>query len=213
MPHQIFGTFRTHSLTESENLRAPHVKAAPNRFQRTTHATTAISPYSTHKIRTTRITHAKATPDIFTISSPQKKPVLGPFKPLEGSAFQQMQSNRIDQDFDKEDQQYKKVFQRLQLQRIQLNSLKNTLDTITVQLQNQQQQFSILTELQNTIANLVQHLQGQQPPQQVPPDPPKPPEPIVIQVGLNKSIVKELSKKVYSFPKLYKLQGPENFDQ
>ncbi len=36
---------------------------------------------------------------------------------------------------------------------------------------------------------------------------------MVIQVGLNGGVVKELSKKVYSFPELYKLQGPENFDQ
>ncbi len=82
-----------------------------------------------------------------------------------------------------------------------------------MQLQNQQQQFNILAELQNTVANLVQHLQGQQPPQQVPPDPPKPPEPMVIQVGLNRDVVKEFSKKVYSFFELYKLKGPKNFDQ
>jgi len=36
---------------------------------------------------------------------------------------------------------------------------------------------------------------------------------MVIQVGLNEDVVKELSKKVYSFFELYKLQGPENFDQ
>ncbi len=119
----------------------------------------------------------------------------------------------MDQDSDKEDQQYKEVSQRLQLQGTQLNSLKNTLDIVTVQLQNQQQQFNILAELQNTVANLIQHLQGQQSPQQVPPDPFKPPEPVVIQVGLNKNVIKKLSKKVYSFPELYKLQGPENFDQ
>ena len=71
----------------------------------------------------------------------------------------------------------------------------------------------MLAELQNTVANLIQHLQRQQPPQQVPPDPFKPFEPIVIQVGLNEGVVKELSKKVYSFFKLYKLQGLENFDQ
>jgi len=86
----------------------------------------------------------------------------------------------MDQDSNEEDQQYKEVSQRLQLQRAQLNSLKNTLDTITVQLQNQQQQFNILAELQNTIANLVQHLQGQQPPQPVSPDLSKPLEPVVI---------------------------------
>ncbi len=40
----------------------------------------------------------------------------------------------MDQDSDEEDQQYKEVSQRLQFQRVQLNSLKNTLDTITVQL-------------------------------------------------------------------------------
>ena len=68
------------------------------------------------------------------MSSPQKKPALGPFEPLEGFAFQQMQLDRIDQDSDEEDQQYKEVSQRLQLQRTQLNSLKNTLDTVTVQL-------------------------------------------------------------------------------
>ena len=44
----------------------------------------------------------------------------------------------MNQDSNEEDQQYKEVFQRLQLQRIQLNSLKNTLNTVTVQLQNQQ---------------------------------------------------------------------------
>src|SRR6266699_3481399 len=71
----------------------------------------------------------------------------------------------------------------------------------------------MLAELQNIVANLIQHLQGQQPPQQVPPDPFKPLEPVVIQVGLNRDVVKELSKKVYSFLELYKLQGPENFDQ
>ena len=49
--------------------------------------------------------------------------------------------------------------------------------------------------------------------QQIPPDPSKPPKPMVIQVGLNGGIVKELFKKVYSFFELYKLQGPENFDQ
>ncbi len=124
-----------------------------------------------------------------------------------------MQPERIDQDSDEEDQQYKEVSQKLQFQRAQLNSLKNTLDTITAQLQNQQQQFNILTKLQNTVANLVQHLQKQQPLQQVPPDPSKPPEPIVIQINLNRGVVKELSKKVYSFPELYKLQGPKNFDQ
>ncbi len=63
----------------------------------------------------------------------------------------------------------------------------------------------MLAELQTTVANLVQHLQEQQPLQQVPPDPSKPPEPVVIQVGLNGGVVKELSKKVYSFFKLYKL--------
>ena len=46
--------------------------------------------------------------------SPQKKPVSGPFRPLGGSTFQQIQPNRIDQDSDEEDQQYKEVFQRLQ---------------------------------------------------------------------------------------------------
>src|SRR6266699_5872247 len=71
----------------------------------------------------------------------------------------------------------------------------------------------MLTELQNTVANLVQHLQGQQPPQQVLPDPLKPLEPVVIQVNLNADVVKELSKKVYSFSELYKLQRPKNFDQ
>ena len=90
--------------------------------------------------------------------NPQKKPVSRPSKPLKGSTFQQMQPNRIDQDSDKKNQQYKEVSQRLQLQRTQLNSLKNTLNTITIQLQNQQQQFNILTKLQNTIVNLIQHL-------------------------------------------------------
>ena len=88
--------------------------------------------------------------------------------------------------------------------------MKNTLDTVIVQLQNQQQQFNILTELQNTVANLVQHLQSQP---QAPLEPIKPPKPIVIQLGLNESVMKELSKKVYSFLNLYKLQRPENFDQ
>src|SRR6266699_1563537 len=147
------------------------------------------------------------------MSSPQKKPVPGLFGPPGGLAFQQMQLERMDQDSDEEDQQYKEVSQRLQLQGAQLNSLKNTLDTVTAQLQNQQQQFNMLAELQTTVANLVQHLQEQQPLQQVPPDPSKPLEPMVIQIGLNKGIIKELFKKVYSFPKLYKLQGPENFDQ
>ncbi len=36
---------------------------------------------------------------------------------------------------------------------------------------------------------------------------------MVIQVGLNGGVVKELSKKVYSFSKLYKLHGLKNFDQ
>jgi|SRR6266699_5278402 len=71
----------------------------------------------------------------------------------------------------------------------------------------------MLAELQNTVANLVQHLQRQQPSQQVSPDLFKPLKPVVIQVGLNKGVVKELSKKVYSFFEFYKLQGPENFDQ
>ncbi len=147
------------------------------------------------------------------MSSPQKKPVLGPFGPLGGLVFQQMQPERMDQDSDEEDQQYKEVSQRLQFQRVQLNSLKNTLDIVIVQLQNQQQQFNILIELQTTVANLVQHLQKQQSLQQVLSDPSKPLEPMVIQVGLNEGVVKELSKKVYSFLKLYKLQKPENFDQ
>src|SRR6266566_401309 len=124
-----------------------------------------------------------------------------------------MQPERMNQDSDEEDQQYKEVSQRLQFQGTQLNNLKNTLDTITTQLQNQQQQFNILAELQNTVANLIQHLQEQQPLQQVLPDPSKPPEPMVIQIGLNKDVVKELSKKVYSFPELYKLHRPKNFDQ
>src|SRR6266566_3170238 len=136
------------------------------------------------------------------MSNPQKKPVPRPFKLPGGPAFQQMQTERIDQDSDDEDQQYKEVSQKLQLQKTQLNSLKNTLDTVTIQLQNQQQQFNILAELQNTVANLVQHLQNKP---QVPPEPIKPPEPIVIQPGLNGSIVKELSKKVYSFLNFYKL--------
>ncbi len=114
------------------------------------------------------------------MSSPQKKPVPGPFGPLGGLAFQQMQPERMDQDSDEEDQQYKEVSQRLQLQGVQLNSLKNTLDTVIVQLQNQQQQFNMLIELQTIVANLVQHLQEQQPLQQVPPDPSKPPELMVI---------------------------------
>src|SRR6266699_1621085 len=147
------------------------------------------------------------------MSSPQKKPVPGLFGPPGGLAFQQMQLERMDQDSDEEDQQYKEVSQRLQLQGAQLNSLKNTLDTVTAQLQNQQQQFNMLAELQTTVANLVQHLQEQQPLQQVPPDPSKPLEPMVIQIGLNEGVVKELSKKVYSFLELYKLQRPENFDQ
>ena len=49
-----------------------------------------------------------------------------------------MQLERMDQDSDEKDQQYKEVFQRLQLQEVQLNSLKSTLDIVTVQLQNQQ---------------------------------------------------------------------------
>src|SRR6266566_1149453 len=147
------------------------------------------------------------------MSSPQKKPVPRSFGPLKRLAFQQMQPERMDQDSDEEDQQYKEVSQRLQLQGAQLNSLKNTLDTVTAQLQNQQQQFNMLAELQTTVANLVQHLQEQQPLQQIPPDPSKPFEPVVIQVGLNGGVVKELFKKVYSFLELYKLQGPENFDQ
>ena len=60
----------------------------------------------------------------------------------------------------------------------------------------------MLAEFQNTIANLVQHLQSQP---QIPPEPIKPPEPVVIQSGLNGGVVKELSKKVYSFFDLYKL--------
>ncbi len=92
------------------------------------------------------------------MSSPQKKPVSGPSGLPGGPAFQQMQTKRIDQDSDDENQQYKEVSQRLQLQGAQLNSLKNTLNTVTVQLQNQQQQFNMLAELQNTVANLVQHL-------------------------------------------------------
>src|SRR6266566_9429382 len=95
------------------------------------------------------------------MSSPQKKPVPRPSGLPGGPAFQQMQTERIDQDLDDEDQQYKEVSQRLQLQRAQLNSLKNTLDIIIIQLQNQQQQFNILAELQNIITNLVQHLQNQ----------------------------------------------------
>ncbi len=71
----------------------------------------------------------------------------------------------------------------------------------------------MLAELQNIIANLVQYLQGQQPPQQVFLDLFKPLEPMVIQVGLNGGVVKELFKKIYSFFELYKLQRPENFDQ
>ncbi|SRR6266699_1738296 len=71
----------------------------------------------------------------------------------------------------------------------------------------------MLVELQTTVANLIQHLQEQQPLQQVPPDPSKPLKPVVIQIGFNEGVVKELSKKVYSFLELYKLQGPENFDQ
>ncbi len=82
-----------------------------------------------------------------------------------------------------------------------------------MQLQNQQQQFNILAELQNTVTNLIQHLQRQPPPQQILSDPSKPPEPVVIQIDLNGNVIKELSKKVYSFPELYKLQRPENFDQ
>ncbi len=66
----------------------------------------------------------------FTISNPQKKPVSRPFGPLKKSTFQQMQPDRMDQDSDKEDQQYKEVSQRLQFQRTQLNSLKNTLDIV-----------------------------------------------------------------------------------
>src|SRR6266566_4510281 len=92
---------------------------------------------------------------IFTMSNPQKKPVPGPSGLLGGPAFQQMQTERMDQDSDDEDQQYKEVSQRLQLQKAHLNNLKSTLDTVTIQLQNQQQQFNMLTELQNTIANLV----------------------------------------------------------
>ncbi len=87
--------------------------------------------------------------------NPQKKPALGLFRPPRGLTFQQMQPNRMDQNSDKEDQQYKEVFQRLQFQRVQLNSLKNILDTVTMQLQNQQQQFNILTKLQNTVVNLI----------------------------------------------------------
>ncbi len=68
----------------------------------------------------------------------------------------------------------------------------------------------MLAELQNTVANLVQHLQSQL---QIPPELIKPSEPIVIQPGFNGGIMKKLFKKVYSFPDLYKLQGPENFDQ
>src|SRR6266566_6886102 len=130
------------------------------------------------------------------MSSPQKKPVPRSFGPLKRLAFQQMQLERMDQDSDEEDQQYKEVSQRLQLQGAQLNSLKNTLDIITAQLQNQQQQFNMLAELQNTVTNLVQHLQRQQSPQQVPSDPSKPLEPVVIQAGFNGGVVKELSKKV-----------------
>ncbi len=144
------------------------------------------------------------------MSSPQKKPVPRSSKLFGGPVFQQMQIERMDQDSDDEDQQYKEVSQRLQFQGAQLNSLKSTLDTITVQLQNQQQQFNMLVELQNIVTNLVQYLQSQP---QVPPKPIKPLEPIVIQPGFNGDVVKELSKKVYSFPDFYKLQGPENFDQ
>ena len=50
------------------------------------------------------ITYAKAVLDIFTMSSPQKKPVLGPSEPPGRLAFQQMQPDRMDQDSDEEDQ-------------------------------------------------------------------------------------------------------------
>ena len=53
--------------------------------------------------------HVKAIPDVFTMSSPQKKPVPGPSGPLGGSTFQQMQPDRMDQDSDEKDQQYKEV--------------------------------------------------------------------------------------------------------
>ena len=142
--------------------------------------------------------------------SPQKKPVPRPFGLFGGLTFQQIQIECMDQDSDDEDQQYKEVFQRLQFQGAQLNSLKSTLDIITIQLQNQQQQFNMLAELQNIVANLVQHLQSQP---QVFPELIKPLEPVVIQLGFNGGVVKELLKKVYSFLDLYKLQGLENFDQ
>ena len=48
--------------------------------------------------------YAKAISDVFIMSSSQKKPVLGPSGPLGGSAFQQMQPDRMDQDSDEEDQ-------------------------------------------------------------------------------------------------------------
>jgi len=37
-----FGAFRAHSLTKSENLRTPHIKTVPTRFQRTTHAKSVL---------------------------------------------------------------------------------------------------------------------------------------------------------------------------
>jgi len=43
------------------------------------------------------------------MSSPQKKPALRPFGPPKGLIFQQMQPDRIDQDSNEEDQQYKEV--------------------------------------------------------------------------------------------------------
>ena len=66
------------------------------------------------------------------MSSPQKKPVPGPFRLPGGLAFQQIQTERIDQDSDDEDQQYKEVSQRLQFQRAYLNSLKSMLDIVIV---------------------------------------------------------------------------------
>ena len=49
------------------------------------------------------------------MSSPQKKPVPKPSELPKGPAFQQIQTERIDQNSNDEDQQYKEISQKLQL--------------------------------------------------------------------------------------------------
>ncbi len=101
---------------------------------------------------------------------------------------------------------------RLQVQGDQIAQLNTTIQQLSLLLQNQDSRNTAIEGVLQNLSSTVQALRNPVPSLPEPSIPPIVPT-IVSGTSLNDGIVKELSKKVNSFPEASRLKGPENFDQ